>query len=401
VRSTGGARSTTEREVHEAVDREIVGDAVEQLAPPGLAARRSCGSPVACLRFRATGRAGIHTDSIHGQTSSPSDRIVGPAEPTSRVEHDSSSVRPSHFYSDRHRAATAGRIAEPEVSAVDTLRPLTKNLSVPDETISLEKGSASTVRIGELVVGRLVLETGWRWSTHVRPIVGTASCQFHHVGLILSGGMDGRMDDGTEFTVRPGDIFDVPPGHDNWVIGDEPMVAVVWGGWRGWGKPPVGERILTTMVMTDIAGSTDRASALGDAAWDQLLDRHHRLVRETLERYRGTEIDTAGDGFLMMFDGAARAVQAAIDIRAAVHGIGLDIRAGVHTAEVDVVPGGIRGLAVHETARIMALGNGGEILVSGTTRELSTGSGIAYEDRGLRQLKGIPIARQVYALVDA
>jgi class 3 adenylate cyclase len=287
------------------------------------------------------------------------------------------------------------------VSAVDTLRPLTKNLSAPDETVSLEKGSASTVRIGELVVGRLVLETGWRWSTHVRPIAGTASCQFHHVGLILSGGMDGRMDDGTEFTVRPGDIFDVPPGHDNWVIGDEPMVAVVWGGWRGWGKPPVGERILTTMLMTDIAGSTDRASALGDAAWDQLLDSHHRLVRETLERYRGTEIDTAGDGFLMMFDGAARAVQAAIDIRAAVRGIGLDIRAGVHTAEVEVVPGGIRGLAVHETARIMALGNGGEILVSSTTRELSTGSGVAYEDRGLRQLKGIPDARQVFALVDA
>ncbi len=284
---------------------------------------------------------------------------------------------------------------------MDPLRPLTKNLSAPDETISLEKGSASTVRIGELVVGRLVLETGWRWSTHVRPIAGTASCQFHHVGTVLSGGMDGRMDDGTEFTVRPGDIFDVPPGHDNWVVGDESMVAVVWGGWRGWGKPPVGERILTTMLMTDIAGSTDRASALGDAAWDQLLDSHHRLVRETLERYRGTEIDTAGDGFLMMFDGAARAVHAAIDIRAAVHGIGLDIRAGVHTAEVEVVPGGIRGLAVHETARIMALGNGGEILVSSTTRELSTGSGIAYEDRGLRQLKGIPVARQVFALVDA
>jgi class 3 adenylate cyclase len=155
------------------------------------------------------------------------------------------------------------------------------------------------------------------------------------------------------------------------------------------------------MLMTDIAESTDRASALGDAAWDQLLDSHHRLVRETLERYRGTEIDTAGDGFLMMFDGAARAVHAAIDIRAAVHGIGLDSRVGVHTAEVEVVPGGIRGLAVHETARIMALGDGGEILVSSTTRELSTGSGIAYEDRGLRQLKGIPVARQVFALVDA
>ena len=161
------------------------------------------------------------------------------------------------------------------------------------------------------------------------------------------------------------------------------------------GKPPVGERILTTMLITDIAGSTDRAAAVGDAAWDQLLDRHHALVREILERYRGTEIDTAGDGFLTMFDGAARAVQSALEIRAAVRGIGLDIRAGVHTGEVDVVPGGIRGLAVHETARIMALGNAGDILVSSTTRELSADSGFSYVDRGIHHLKGIPAPRRI------
>lgn len=282
---------------------------------------------------------------------------------------------------------------------MDTLGPRTKSLSAPDETLSLEKGSASTVRVGELVVGRLVLEPGWRWSRHVGPIAGTTSCQFHHVGFIVSGAMDGRMDDGTEFEVRPGDVFDIPPGHDNWVIGDEPMVTVIWGGWRGWGKPPVGERILTTMLMTDIAGSTDRASAVGDAAWDQLLDRHNTLVREILERYRGTEIDTAGDGFLTMFDGAARAVQSALEIRAAIRGIGLDIRAGVHTGEVEVVPGGIRGLAVHETARIMALGNAGDILVSSTTYELSAGAGFTYEDYGIHHLKGIPVPRQILALV--
>ncbi|MFL6094625.1 MAG: adenylate/guanylate cyclase domain-containing protein [Blastococcus sp.] len=282
---------------------------------------------------------------------------------------------------------------------MDTDRPRTKNLSAPDETLALEKGSASTVRVGELVVGRLVLEPGWRWSTHVRPIAGTASCQFHHVGFALSGAMDGRMDDGTGFRVEPGDVFDIPPGHDNWVVGDEPMVALVWGGWRGWGKPPVGERILTTMLMTDIAGSTDHLSAVGDAAWDQLLDRHRALVREVLERYRGTEIDTAGDGFLTMFDGAARAVQSAVEIRAAVGGIGLGIRAGVHTGEVELVPGGIRGMAVHETARIMALGNADDVLVSSTTRELSAGSGLAYEDRGIQLLKGIPEPRRIYAVV--
>jgi hypothetical protein len=126
---------------------------------------------------------------------------------------------------------------------VDTERPRTKNLSSPDETLTLANGSATTVRIGELVVGRLTLEPGWRWSTHVRPIAGTASCLFHHVGVSLTGVMNGRMDDGTEFSVTPGDVFDVPPGHDNWVVGDEQMVAIIWGGWRGWGKPPVGERI--------------------------------------------------------------------------------------------------------------------------------------------------------------
>jgi class 3 adenylate cyclase/uncharacterized RmlC-like cupin family protein len=284
---------------------------------------------------------------------------------------------------------------------VDIDRPRMKNLGTPDETLSLAKGSATTVRIGELVVGRLTLAPGWRWSTHVRPIAGTTSCRFHHVGIALSGLMHGRMDDGLEFTVRPGDVFDVPPGHDNWVVGDEPMVAVVWGGWRGWGKPPVGDRILTTMLMIDIAGSTDRLSAVGDGAWDQLLDRHRALVREVLERYRGTEIDTAGDGFLTMFDGAARAVQSAIEIRAAVRGIGLEIRAGVHTGEVELVPGGIRGLAVHETARIMALGNPGDVLVSSTTRELSAGSGLSYRDRGTHPLKGIPDPQHVFAVVSA
>lgn len=250
---------------------------------------------------------------------------------------------------------------------MDTRPPQTRNLSVPDETLTLEKGSASTVRLGEMVVGRLVLEPGWRWSEHVRPTAGTT----------------------------------IPPGHDNWVVGDEPLVAVLWGGWRGWGKPPVGERVLTTMLMTDIAGSTDRVSAVGDAVWDQLLDRHNTLVREILERYRGTEIDTAGDGFLTMFDGAARAVQAALEIRAAVRGIGLDIRVGLHTGEVEVVPGGIRGLGVHETARIMALGDAGDVLVSSTTRELSAGSGFRYVDRGIHHLKGIPASRHVFQVVAA
>ena len=279
-------------------------------------------------------------------------------------------------------------------------KPQAKNLATPDESLSFPMGSAATVRVGDLVVGRLEQQPGWRWSEQVKPIAGTESCQFHHIGVGISGAGMIRMEDGTELTIKAGDVFDIPPGHDQWVVGDQPAVSIIWGGWRGFGKPPVGERILTTMLMTDIAGSTDLASRIGDAAWDQLLERHNAVVREVLERYRGAEIDTTGDGFLTMFDGAARAVQAAVDMRTAVRGVGLEIRAGIHTGEVEVVPGNIRGLAVHETARIMALGTAGEILVSSTTRELSAGSGFTYEDRGMNQLKGVPVPRQVFALVD-
>jgi class 3 adenylate cyclase len=282
--------------------------------------------------------------------------------------------------------------------AVNAPYPQTKNFSDPDETLTLIKGSAATVRIGELTVGRLVLEPGYRYSEHTAPQAGTVSCQFHHVGVGISGAARFRMDDGSEFDVRAGDLFDIPPGHDTWVLGDEPAVSFIWGGWRGWGKPTDGERILTTILMTDIVGSTDRAAALGDSAWGQLLERHHAAVREVLQRYRGTEIDTAGDGFLTMFDGAARTIRAAMDIRTSLHAVGLEIRAGIHTGEVEVVPGGIRGLAVHETARIMALGGAGDILVSSTARELSAGSDFAFEDHGVHRLKGIAAPRQVFAL---
>ncbi len=120
---------------------------------------------------------------------------------------------------------------------MDAEHPRLKNLSAPDETLSLTKGAADTVRVGEMVVGRLRLEPGWRWSQHVRPIAGTGSCQFHHVGITLSGAMDGRMDDGSVFAVRPGDVFDIPPGHDNWVVGDEPLVAFDFTGAANYAKP--------------------------------------------------------------------------------------------------------------------------------------------------------------------
>jgi class 3 adenylate cyclase len=289
------------------------------------------------------------------------------------------------------------RDTQSEETRMQQSSPHVKSFAQPDEVLALSGGVANTVRLGELVVGRVELEPGWRWSERVRETAGTDSCQFHHTGIVISGVSHFAMDDGTEFDVRAGDVFDIPPGHDNWVTGDEPAVAIVWGGWRGWGKPPVGDRVLMSLVMTDIEGSTTRLASVGDAAWDRLLERHDAVTREIVEGYRGSVIDSTGDGFLMAFDGPARAVRAAMDIQTAVAAMGFRVRAGVHTGEVEVVPGGLRGVAVHETARIMGLAAGGEVLLSDITKELSQGAPLRYEDRGVHDLKGIPKPRQIFA----
>ena len=156
-------------------------------------------------------------------------------------------------------------------------------------------------------------------------------------------------------------------------------------------------RVLATVLFTDIVGSTDHAVQLGDHEWSELLQRHHRLVRESLSKYRCVEIDTAGDGFLATFDGPARAIAAARDMCAAVRGLGLEIRAGIHTGEVEKVDDNVAGLAVHIGARIAGLAGPGEVLVSRTVKDLVAGSGTSFEDRGAHHLKGIPDAWQVYA----
>ena len=158
--------------------------------------------------------------------------------------------------------------------------------------------------------------------------------------------------------------------------------------------------MLSTLLFTDIVGSMEQASRLGDAAWDKVLEQHNERVREVLERYPGTEIDTTGDGFFATFDGAARAITAASAIRTALGAIDLAIRAAVHTGEVELVPGNIRGLAVHEAARILGLAQPGELLVSSTTYELAAGAGLVFADRGRHRLKCVPQERQVYALAE-
>jgi class 3 adenylate cyclase len=160
------------------------------------------------------------------------------------------------------------------------------------------------------------------------------------------------------------------------------------------------DRVLMTLVFTDIVGSTARAASLGDRRWRELLDEHHALVRRELERFRGREVDTAGDGFFATFDGPARAVRAACAIRDAVRGLGLEIRAGVHTGECELAENAVRGIAVHTAARVAGEADEGEVLVSTTVRDLVAGSGIGFEDRGVAALKGVGDLR-LFAAVHA
>jgi class 3 adenylate cyclase/pimeloyl-ACP methyl ester carboxylesterase len=160
------------------------------------------------------------------------------------------------------------------------------------------------------------------------------------------------------------------------------------------------DRVLATVLMTDIVDSTGRAAALGDAAWRELRGAHDRVVREHLARFRGREIDHAGDGFLATFDGPARAVGCAARLVQALRGLDLSIRAGIHTGEVEVSGSGITGLAVHIAARVMARADAGRTLVSGTVRDLVAGSGIGFAERGAHDLRGIPGRWQLFEVTD-
>jgi pimeloyl-ACP methyl ester carboxylesterase len=164
------------------------------------------------------------------------------------------------------------------------------------------------------------------------------------------------------------------------------------------GREP--DRVLATVLFTDIVGSTEQASRIGDRRWGELLERHHAIVRRHLERFAGHEIDTAGDGFFASFDGPARAIRAACAIRESVQPLGIEIRAGLHTGECERMPEKIGGIAVHTGARVAGAASPGEVLVSSTVRDLVAGSGISFDDRGEHELKGVGSWR-LYSVVDA
>ena len=197
--------------------------------------------------------------------------------------------------------------------------------------------------------------------------------------------------DGAKYVELPGDT------HLPWIDGDDIMdeIREFLTGVR---EPAEPERVLATVLFTDIVGSTERARELGDRRWRDLLEHHHELVRRDLERFRGREVDTAGDGFLATFDGPARAIRSGRAIVDSVRGLGLEVRAGLHTGEVELAGAAVRGIAVHTGARVASHAGAGEVLVSQTVKDLVAGSGIEFEDRGAHELKGIPGEWRLYAV---
>jgi len=197
---------------------------------------------------------------------------------------------------------------------------------------------------------------------------------------------------GAKFVELPGDAHTLWAGNSDEVI-DE-IEEFLTGTRRG----PEPDRVLATVLFTDIVGSTEQATRLGDRRWRDLLERHHALVRQQLERFKGREVDTAGDGFLATFDGPARAIRCASAIHASMRGIGLEVRAGLHTGECELFGDKVAGVAVHTGARVAAAARPGEVLVSQTVKDLVAGSGIEFEERGAHVLKGVPGEWNLYAV---
>ncbi len=191
------------------------------------------------------------------------------------------------------------------------------------------------------------------------------------------------------------------PGDDHWISAGDPaeIADEIEEFLTGTRPTPESDRVLATVLFTDIVGSTNRAVQLGDRRWRELLAEHDAAVRRELERFRGREVDTAGDGFFATFDGPARAVRCALSIGEAVSGLGVAVRAGIHTGECERDGEKVRGIAVHTGARVAALAGPGEVLISQTVKDLTAGSGLEFVDRGVHELKGIPGEWRIYAAV--
>lgn len=256
------------------------------------------------------------------------------------------------------------------------------------------------VELGDAAIGHTIFEPGWHWAEHVKPIVGTATCEVHHLGYVFSGHLHVDMDDGGSIDLTAGDVFEVPPGHVSYVVGDEPWTSLDFAGRRLFAKSPAeaSDRKFATIVFTDLSRSTETARQLGDARWRTLLGEHNQAARVQIERFEGREIQTTGDGFLVVFDNPGRAVRGAAAMLDTAVAHGLRARAGVHAGEIEFQGNDVRGIAVHAAARILAIAEPGQVLVSGTVRDLLAGSGLRFTEAGEFELRGIEGRRALAAL---
>ncbi|MEP6468663.1 MAG: adenylate/guanylate cyclase domain-containing protein [Chloroflexota bacterium] len=275
-----------------------------------------------------------------------------------------------------------------------------KLLSDPDEIRPFTHGRAEIWELGDTVIGKQVFEPGWRWSNDVKPVALTDTCEYHHLGLVMSGRLKFETPDGLQMEVGPGMLFEVQPGHDAVVLGDEACVIYDFAGMRTFGRPLVGsgQRVLATILCTDIVDSTATAVRVGDAAWRDLIAEQTSATRREVDRYRGKEAATTGDGLLALFDGAERAIHCAAAIHRTSEALGIQLRIGIHTGEVERLTDNVRGVAVHLVTRVTALAEPGEVLVSGVTHDLVAETGLRFTSRGEHELKGIPRPVEVWQL---
>lgn len=277
-----------------------------------------------------------------------------------------------------------------------------KSFDTPDETRSLPKATADVVNVGEVAVGYAVWQPGWRWSSDLRPLAGTDWCENHHLGYAISGTLKVLSESGDRLEIHGRSVYEIPPRHDAWVVGDEPFVTVEWTSSRvvGVASEGPGSRVLATVLFTDIVNSTATLARIGDVAWREVLLNHNGRMREVINAFRGREIATTGDGFLVVFDGATNAVRCGAAMVRAVEALGIEIRVGIHTGEVEFIADNVRGVAVHAGARVLSVAGPSEVMVSDTTHGLLEGSGLSFEDAGLHSLKGLSGQRELFRLTN-
>jgi class 3 adenylate cyclase len=231
---------------------------------------------------------------------------------------------------------------------------------------------------------------------HVAPAINVPTLIFHAVDDQVCHVENARF---LARTIRGARYIERDGGeHLPWFADADAFIAETREFLTGQRESVVPDRVLATVLFTDIAGSTSKAAELGDRRWRESLTEHHRLVREVVERHSGTEVDMAGDGVLATFDGPARAIRCAQQIQRGVAPLRLQVRAGVHTGEVERIGDGVAGIAVHVGARVSAMAEPDEVWVSDIVRQLTAGSGIEYRDRGSHQLKGVPGDWQLYSV---